>query len=337
MNQYTWWLIIFIVWCGLSVYWALSQDTALLSIKTTIAQIIILVPLSMLIRNRKEFNIVLKVLAGSITVTLFFLMLIVDKSTIGQTRLSAELWNANSIGIMAGISVLIYVYQITRVKPAIKIIYMIIISFSVWTVLFSGSRKGLFILVAGVALYYYLNSQSKNIRTVLVVSALVFFSYYSIMNISTLYAVLGIRVEKMISSFTGTGLGDSSTETRINMAKWGLLWFKEQPLIGYGANNYRLLYSLVGRNTYAHNNYIELLVGTGIIGLIIYYYMPFAVIRKFTAIIDKKDAMKTLFYVLFILIVVTDLGMVTYDDNLIQLIICLGSAFMSKKSSAYET
>ena len=54
---------------------------------------------------------------------------------------------------------------------------------------------------------------------------------------------------------------------------WDL--FYQSPITGVGVNNPSVLtYFLYGKeNYYLHNNYIELLAGTGIIGLLAYYSM----------------------------------------------------------------
>ena len=43
--------------------------------------------------------------------------------------------------------------------------------------------------------------------------------------------------------------------------------------MGYGIDNYRPYFSKmpIGWDIYSHNNFIELFVGTGILGVLIYY------------------------------------------------------------------
>lgn len=83
---------------------------------------------------------------------------------------------------------------------------------------------------------------------------------------------MGARIEEAVNILGGDKSGDNS---RVFLLLWGIDWFLEKPLLGHGINCFRVLSDqtlmFAGKNFYAHNNYIELLVGVGIIGFIIYY------------------------------------------------------------------
>ena len=89
--------------------------------------------------------------------------------------------------------------------------------------------------------------------------------------------------------------------------------------MGYGAKNY----SVVSRDrTYAHNNFIEVLVVFGIIGFILYYYIYWNAFENL--IRTKSDAGKA-FLVVFAVRVMMEVAAVTYYDKLnwIILAFCL--------------
>jgi len=67
----------------------------------------------------------------------------------------------------------------------------------------------------------------------------------------------------------------SSVYIRERMVSVGLHLWAEQPFAGHGAGQFS---SLSGFNMYAHNNYVELLANDGIIGLILYYIVPAAML-----------------------------------------------------------
>ena len=52
------------------------------------------------------------------------------------------------------------------------------------------------------------------------------------------------------------------------------------PLIGFGHGNSRLIFESYGKSTYSHNGFIEIFIGTGIIGLFLYLRFLFTQILK---------------------------------------------------------
>ena len=61
-------------------------------------------------------------------------------------------------------------------------------------------------------------------------------------------------------------------DLRTDLIKEGLLLFSQRPFLGYGINNFRYYYGQkTGLRTYTHNNFLELLVGVGLLGFFIYY------------------------------------------------------------------
>jgi hypothetical protein len=67
----------------------------------------------------------------------------------------------------------------------------------------------------------------------------------------------------------------SSVYIRERMVSVGLQLWAKQPIEGHGAGQFM---SLSGFGMYAHNNYVELLANDGIIGLVLYYTLPAAML-----------------------------------------------------------
>lgn len=332
LNRYVWWLIIFNLWGLSSIFWALNQEYVFTFAKTSLALMIILIPMSLLIRTREDIWAILKIVVLAAVTTSIYLLFNIDRSVIGEiefgVRTAGEGWNANAIGLMTSIAVLACVAIIKQgVSKSRLIFYTSAIVLFGYISLFTGSRKTLFILMAGIASYFLLTSKNNKVVVLSGISGFIFVFYYLIISVPELYNVLGIRVEGLLAQITGTGSIDSSTLIRMQMIDYGINWFKQNPLIGYGMNNYRTLLSgATGTSTYAHNNYIELLVDVGIIGTAIYYYIYIYIIKHLFKTARKKETIASLFFVLIILLMVIEYGFVSYYDNLMQLIICLGYA-----------
>ena len=61
---------------------------------------------------------------------------------------------------------------------------------------------------------------------------------------------------------------DSSYQTRTDMIHQGIGLWLQAPLFGNGLDSFR---GLSGQGTYAHNNYVELLCGIGLVGMLLFY------------------------------------------------------------------
>ena len=102
---------------------------------------------------------------------------------------------------------------------------------------------------------------------------------------------------------------------------------KESPLIGYGIDNYRILLGKnIGLITYAHNNYIELLVGVGILGTVIYYAMY--VNALICLLRSKKNLNLRYLFLTFLLVVfIIDFASVNYFSKHIYIVLAMSSIF----------
>ena len=118
------------------------------------------------------------------------------------------------------------------------------------------------------------------------------------------------RMEKMFEFVTGAGKGDNSSRVRFDMIMDGWEAFKSRVFTGYGANNYRFVAS---RRTYAHNNFIEILVNFGLFGFVLYYLIYFTAFKNLW--MAKQDASKALVSI-FVVRTMMEIAMVTYYDKI---------------------
>jgi len=117
-----------------------------------------------------------------------------------------------------------------------------------------------------------------------------------------------MRMEDAVDALSGTG-GDGSANVRMSMITEGWKIFKDRILFGYGATNY----SVVSRfGTYAHNNFIEVLVDFGLVGFVLYYLVYWNAFRNLLKM--KSDAGKALFCI-FVTRFFMETAMVTYYDK----------------------
>jgi O-antigen ligase len=128
------------------------------------------------------------------------------------------------------------------------------------------------------------------------------------MNNTDLYNVLGVRIEQLLNALSGEGNVDNSTIVRFQMIDEGINLFKERPFLGYGIDNYA---SISTFSTYSHNNYIELLVGVGIFGTVIYYSLYVSIFFKLIKFV-RVNKIAGLFISIILGLAILEYGLVTY-------------------------
>ena len=120
--------------------------------------------------------------------------------------------------------------------------------------------------------------------------------------------------------------------SRVMLIWYGWNWFLEHPVFGVGVNNFRALSNLVplfaGKNFYAHNNYIEMLVGCGLVGFILYYSAHFYLLNSVAARWVVSYILVTMF---------VDVAMVSYYDLMTHyfLVICFIVIYQEKCKTHY--
>lgn len=346
--NYTVWSVSFFAFCAMSILWAHSTLLVTTALKSLFVQLIILLLLRSSVRNEKEVNNLLFIIASSSVINALYLIITnfeMLTSNVGQdigTRLGAEGdWNANSVGMMAAVAALILLYNFKKTQSIFtKGVYMLTIVAMIVVSLLSGSRKALFIVVLGIIGFLLLASQKKKIRTVLSVIFFVFVLYYSIIKIPFFYSIIGWRVEGFIAMLTGEGVVDSSTEYRQVLIKTAIDTWKQFPIIGCGLDcfrNFALIFT--GKSYYAHNNYVELLADLGMVGTFIYYGGYLFVLTRLLPKLRKGSNLDKLFVTLLGIIVVIDYACVSYSDFLFKIIFLamFATITVNRKSEVEES
>lgn len=120
-------------------------------------------------------------------------------------------------------------------------------------------------------------------------------------------------VERTISGLEGD---DNSAEVRDELATEFWPQFSQRPLLGYGPNQFQ---QVSGEGLYAHNNFAEIAIDGGIVGLVLYYAMyGFAFMAIIGAGAGRMPAIVTLVF-----LVAADNWFVTMVERPLVLLLCL--------------
>lgn len=222
--------------------------------------------------------------------TTAFVVMLLSWKTITQGRLGGgtEI-NANFLSLLCvyGFALCMYLHKIGKFT---KFAYWFRIFFYTLAVLLTGSRKGV-IMIAVVIVIVQVVSEKKSftriIRKVLLSFCVIAVGYILVMNVDMFYNIMGVRIENLFKLLTEGSTEEGSLKTRKMLVEIGMKYIREKPWTGYGYDCFKMISGMNGDGLvaagevgfYAHNNYIELLFGGGIIGFVL-YYIPIVYLLK---------------------------------------------------------
>ncbi len=269
---YTTSFLVFVIVCYISSFYAISSETSLVMTRTLLLIWVLIFSIYNYIDDFKGVRKVINYYIVAGLLASLYILVTSDWSTIG--RFGEQLGNVNSVGLMIGFAFIFTSYYISSEK---KYSLIPIATIMLPVILITGSRKAIILISGAVLLMVVIRKglvfKSRVLKTTIAI-ILVLLLIFVTFNVEPLYQILGVRLEGFIQLFVDPSEIDSSLNTRIYMLQSGIDYFLEKPFLGYGINNYRFLYAeeVYGIETYSHNNIIELLVGIGLIGTIIYHY-----------------------------------------------------------------
>ena len=315
------WMLVFGLFCLLSVIWAWDTENAMTKGKTAFSMLICYSLAFLCYQEFDSVDALLKaVLWGGIAVMLvifgtFGVHEILGLLEYGE-RLSEQFYlNSNVVGVICAMSMVVNVYYILKDKRLYWWNLFLIPGVIVLSA--TGSRQALAIMAGGLVLLVFLaviRGRSPGEIAILLAGGILLAAGMLIL-ISRLPAFSGIykRMLSMVSAMTGVGKTDRSATTRLALIDVGLEQFKRTPILGVGMGSGHLVaWKYLNKYFYLHNNFAEILAGGGLVGFIIYYsiyayiFVSFIRYRRYTTL---ETAVCT---TLLIMALIEDYASVTY-------------------------
>nr|WP_298623245.1 O-antigen ligase family protein [uncultured Veillonella sp.] len=232
-----------------------------------------------------------------------------------SARIANDALNANTVGLLGANAIVMTLYYMLYDRPR----WWNIIALPTLGILAAtGSRKALvFVVVGTVLLFVFKSLRSTNVVNSIakIIGSLLALTLVGIAVLQLpMFSEVLDRMSSMVDAFSGTG-GDSSTIIRMALVDIGWDLFYQSPITGVGVNNPSVFtYFVYGKeNYYLHNNYIELLAGTGVIGLLAYYSMYIYIAYNLIRYRNFHSNEYVMVLILFLSQIVMDMGMVSYD------------------------
>ncbi len=185
--------------------------------------------------------------------------------------------NVNLVGLYLSVSFTYFLFSYFKTK---NVLFLILTILSVFIIITLGSRKS--ILAIAVCLIFLIYKLKSSYRLLLVFA----------LAISLLLVVLYIPEDYLMyisdrfgALRTMSEISGDEDEIRVAFIEKGLDYFSHSPVIGHGYYCFSTLFKMTnGIEMYSHNNYIDTLVGGGLIGFIIYYVIYYTIWKDIQSI-----------------------------------------------------
>lgn len=332
INFYLIWSLSFIIICTLSYFMAPSPSASAIQLINIIKSLLIGNAIVVFInKDNKKIDFIM----NSIILSGIYLSLLLIINTPIQSFSTQRIGetiglNANDLGIKMAISALVTFYLGSQ-KNKKTLLYSLGFVFITIT-FFTGSRKALVFILIGLLFLWARNYKKKWVLMMYpIVLLFLFYLWQLLLSNSFLYEVIGWRLEGLINGILGEGYVDNSTRIRLDMIDDGIEMFQKNPILGQGIDSYAVLSPY---STYSHNNYIELLVGVGLVGTVIYYSLYLYIIINLLRKINLSNTI-ALFFMLVTSLLVIEYGVVTYYIEVFVIILSTSFAACQISSNIF--
>jgi O-antigen ligase len=317
---------LFVIICTISV---LFNPSSYQRLKTLVQVFVLTLIVSDIIVEKKNLSSVkYAIILGALYANFAALRELSDfVSPNRPVRIGSFLGNPNLFSMILVVGILYALHNIIseKGKPSKLIItlnYFVIVTFGISIVYFTGSRKGIVFLtffLLFLLAYYFKQARLFHKLLILGSTPFLFLLLFNLLSRSPHFR----RIENLYFFLQGGAVTEGSIETRRAMLSRAAELWQQKPFLGWGIDQYR---AVSGFGTYSHNNFSEIIVNNGILGLIIYYSI--FVVIVFSSIkmtFEKNGNLKYWLLITSSIIFINDFGMVTYYSKVNWIL--LGSLF----------
>lgn len=331
----------FAVWCLFSTFWAHDIDRSLSGTIGVVQFVVVGGAIGAYVIVERSPEFLLNCLAWSVFGLVVVLVALtpldvwletmepmIDASS-DANRLGGTVgYHPNALGRVLSVGAFIWIYKL-RSDRAHRLLKVLVVVALVSVLILTKSRLSIAIFVVLVFLHLLLTSPSLSrfmMRAILGTAALGLI-FWAVVNIPVLYDTVGFRFMAMLGL---EGTVDASTSTRADMVDVALDLFSRNPFLGVGFENYAYYYyhEYSGwAETYAHNNYAELLADLGLVGLISYYAVPlwvsYKLLRRLRIVGSDERMLVSFLFLLASSQLAADFAGISYTNDFVQLVTVL--------------
>ncbi len=308
---YVLWGVSFLLYSGISIFWANDKIYALQLLKDMIYIFSFIFLIIFFITDsdklKKIVHLFIATCIYSSIIILAFNNNLVGTDNFGM--ITGLYFNRIALLLCYGIFFCFYLYKKNHKKK--YILFMLLFYFVIYL---TGSRKSIIMPIIFISIFLLLNigkDKKKFFKTMIGLGILIGL-FLIFINISpTLKTGMKNLVQSIIYS---EKTNDGSINERTFFRKTGLELFESSPIVGIGINGFRGYLASINYKhiTYSHCNQLELLATLGIIGFLIYYILYTIIIRNSLKNFKSNNLEKILCISFIITVFIFEYGYVSF-------------------------
>lgn len=183
----------------------------------------------------------------------------------------------------------------------------------------SGGKMNFLITLLGLVMILMLKTKKSSLKKTAKSWGLILVIMLVILFVLSLTTIFRETFDRFLFFFEGFFQNSKNVpmDSRVKMIQIGFEQFKRTPIAGIGVDNSNLLLlKEIGLDTYLHCNYIELLVGLGLIGTIVFYFGYLYTLIRLWMLRKYRDEYTSLCIILIVVCLIIDIATVTYTLTL---------------------
>lgn len=274
-------LLFFIGWCSLSLVWN-RHEVDMKLFPTFIYCFATTVLLHQFLDRESRFYMLMKCIVISAYALAFVMIAHFGLMAMIASRVGNEVVNTNRAGTIFAVALFFCLYLFYVEKNKLYLAAGLPLAFFV---VLSGSKTALIILGLSVFVMVSLKDgagSQRMLKNMMIGTIFMFLGLLLIVRIPFFYHLIGARFLEFVEVMSGRRqvlVGEHSIYMRMTLIQYGLRGILEKPVIGHGLGSYLYYSPWPGR--YSHANYIELWFNLGVVGLVLFYWPCFTLIKYF--------------------------------------------------------
>ncbi|PNX52942.1 MAG: hypothetical protein BV458_07050 [Thermoplasmata archaeon M9B2D] len=313
--------VFFTIFSLSSIFWALDLDLAFSNaMSMAVISINFIVLHALFKRYDLENTVLYGILLGvAYNYMIAFNLIGVNYEVYEFGRFTGSVGNPNKLGIIMLFSIFasLILLSYSNIKFYFKIYNYVNILLASYIIFLTISKKA--IILAPLLVLASISIRNFSIKNFFLFVFIAFVSfellitYMDIEQLLTMYELFTERFLGLIDVVQGQA-GDASSIERKQLILQGFDVFSNNPISGIGLSNFRLL-----AGKYAHNNYVELLTGVGMVGTALYYSMYLFLFAKISRM--HPSSLRKYCVAMTFIMLIMDLAVVSYFSKLAMLIL----------------
>ena len=255
--------------------------------------------------------------------------LLLGEPGVRSDRIAGGYRNPNTLAVVSVIALAIYCAGVNVVAGARRLMASFVVPLMlIGGIMASASLKGLagVACVGGLALFF----RQTRCRVLALIATLTGISVVLVTSFETL-RLLWVhalqRVEISLTSLASSADISMSLAERTRFIREGLRLIADAPFFGRGLDAFRWL---SGEGTYAHNNFVDVGVSLGLVGVVLYYAIHVVLFAKALRAGNRCSFVGRFILILIPTLMLLDMASVSYTAKLSSLLMLMSAGWLER-------